>query len=189
MYVSVLHRKSAKYLMLRGFFLFLHAFQLKFLLCISFKFLQGSSRTRDNHGEPLATSYHSKFLGTVDYIWYFNFIVKSTILFLPWISLVTDVWLTQAYRRTCSCESSRDLTHWYFKKKRRAPKWGTFHLSERILSNYIVEAAASHHNVNCLKLSVLHDITINTAGCLKDVICMHAYQLVVYLEYERGQRF
>ncbi|TYI53201.1 hypothetical protein E1A91_D12G302500v1 [Gossypium mustelinum] len=29
----------------------------------------GSHRTRDSHGEPLATSYHSKFMGTVDYIW------------------------------------------------------------------------------------------------------------------------
>ncbi|XVF09616.1 hypothetical protein REPUB_Repub07fG0109200 [Reevesia pubescens] len=29
----------------------------------------GSRRTRDSHGEPLATSYHSKFMGTVDYIW------------------------------------------------------------------------------------------------------------------------
>lgn len=29
-----------------------------------------SSRTRDNFGEPLATSYHSKFMGTVDYIWH-----------------------------------------------------------------------------------------------------------------------
>ncbi|XP_038687010.1 carbon catabolite repressor protein 4 homolog 5 isoform X2 [Tripterygium wilfordii] len=28
----------------------------------------GSCRTRDNYGEPLATSYHSKFMGTVDYI-------------------------------------------------------------------------------------------------------------------------
>lgn len=31
---------------------------------------QGCEITRDNHGEPLATSYHSKFMGTVDYIWY-----------------------------------------------------------------------------------------------------------------------
>ncbi|KAE8124944.1 hypothetical protein FH972_019783 [Carpinus fangiana] len=30
----------------------------------------GSYRTRDNLGEPLATSYHSKFMGTVDYIWH-----------------------------------------------------------------------------------------------------------------------
>ncbi|XP_021292159.1 carbon catabolite repressor protein 4 homolog 5 isoform X2 [Herrania umbratica] len=32
--------------------------------------IPGSSRTRDSHGEPLATSYHSKFMGTVDYIWH-----------------------------------------------------------------------------------------------------------------------
>ncbi|KAJ0106371.1 hypothetical protein Patl1_19105 [Pistacia atlantica] len=31
---------------------------------------QGSRKTRDNNGEPLATSYHSKFMGTVDYIWH-----------------------------------------------------------------------------------------------------------------------
>lgn len=37
---------------------------------ISVLFLQGSGRTRDSSGEPLATSYHSMFMGTVDYIWY-----------------------------------------------------------------------------------------------------------------------
>ncbi|XP_072958889.1 carbon catabolite repressor protein 4 homolog 5-like isoform X3 [Typha angustifolia] len=31
---------------------------------------QGNHDTRDNNGEPLATSYHSKFMGTVDYIWH-----------------------------------------------------------------------------------------------------------------------
>ncbi|KAG9448961.1 hypothetical protein H6P81_008926 [Aristolochia fimbriata] len=30
----------------------------------------GRSNTRDEHGEPLVTSYHSKFMGTVDYIWH-----------------------------------------------------------------------------------------------------------------------
>lgn len=30
---------------------------------------QGSTGTRGSSGEPLATSYHSKFLGTVDYLW------------------------------------------------------------------------------------------------------------------------
>ncbi|KAL8140305.1 hypothetical protein V2J09_006326 [Rumex salicifolius] len=30
----------------------------------------GNSKTRDHLGEPLATSYHSKFMGTVDYIWH-----------------------------------------------------------------------------------------------------------------------
>ncbi|XP_065860714.1 carbon catabolite repressor protein 4 homolog 5 [Euphorbia lathyris] len=30
----------------------------------------GSGRSRDSCGEPLATSYHSKFMGTVDYIWH-----------------------------------------------------------------------------------------------------------------------
>ncbi|XP_043696165.1 carbon catabolite repressor protein 4 homolog 5 [Telopea speciosissima] len=32
--------------------------------------IPGSYHTRDNCGEPLATSYHSKFMGTVDYIWH-----------------------------------------------------------------------------------------------------------------------
>lgn len=30
----------------------------------------GSSRTRDRYGEPLVTTYHSSFMGTVDYIWH-----------------------------------------------------------------------------------------------------------------------
>ncbi|WCJ21970.1 hypothetical protein M5689_004080 [Euphorbia peplus] len=30
----------------------------------------GSCRSRNSCGEPLATSYHSKFMGTVDYIWH-----------------------------------------------------------------------------------------------------------------------
>lgn len=30
----------------------------------------GSSRSRDSYGEPLATTYHSQFMGTVDYIWH-----------------------------------------------------------------------------------------------------------------------
>ncbi|XP_068637374.1 carbon catabolite repressor protein 4 homolog 5 [Aristolochia californica] len=30
----------------------------------------GQCNTRDEYGEPLVTSYHSKFMGTVDYIWH-----------------------------------------------------------------------------------------------------------------------
>lgn len=46
-------------------------------------FLQGSCRTRDRCGEPLATSYHSKFMGTVDYIWYvfFSFWLVAYLVF------------------------------------------------------------------------------------------------------------
>ncbi|XP_050256760.1 carbon catabolite repressor protein 4 homolog 5 isoform X1 [Quercus robur] len=40
----------------------------------------GSSRTRDIHGEPLATSYHSKFMGTVDYIWHTEELVPVRVL-------------------------------------------------------------------------------------------------------------
>ncbi|THG04976.1 hypothetical protein TEA_006519 [Camellia sinensis var. sinensis] len=41
---------------------------------------QGSCRTRDNYGEPLATSYHSKFMGTVDYIWHTRELVPVRVL-------------------------------------------------------------------------------------------------------------
>ncbi|KAI5660187.1 hypothetical protein M9H77_28980 [Catharanthus roseus] len=40
----------------------------------------GSSRTRDNFGEPLATSFHSKFMGTVDYIWHTADLVPVRVL-------------------------------------------------------------------------------------------------------------
>ncbi|KAF5175852.1 Carbon catabolite repressor protein 4-like protein [Thalictrum thalictroides] len=39
-------------------------------LCSAYVGVPGSSCTRDGYGEPLATSYHSKFMGTVDYIWH-----------------------------------------------------------------------------------------------------------------------
>uniref|UniRef100_A0A2N9GZD6 Endonuclease/exonuclease/phosphatase domain-containing protein n=1 Tax=Fagus sylvatica TaxID=28930 RepID=A0A2N9GZD6_FAGSY len=52
--------------------------QLK--LCSAYLGVPGSSRTRDNHGEPLATSYHSKFLGTVDYIWHTEELVPVRVL-------------------------------------------------------------------------------------------------------------
>ncbi|CAH8302156.1 unnamed protein product [Eruca vesicaria subsp. sativa] len=46
----------------------------------SYASVKGSTNTRDSVGEPLATSYHSKFLGTVDYLWYSNGIVPSRVL-------------------------------------------------------------------------------------------------------------
>uniref|UniRef100_A0A0E0PW47 Endonuclease/exonuclease/phosphatase domain-containing protein n=1 Tax=Oryza rufipogon TaxID=4529 RepID=A0A0E0PW47_ORYRU len=39
-------------------------------ICSSYAMLKGNSNNRGHHGEPLATSYHKKFLGTVDYLWY-----------------------------------------------------------------------------------------------------------------------
>ncbi|KAK1407962.1 hypothetical protein QVD17_39590 [Tagetes erecta] len=36
--------------------------------------------TRDSHGEPLVTSYHSKFMGTVDYIWHTDDLVPVKVL-------------------------------------------------------------------------------------------------------------
>ncbi|GAB2292847.1 hypothetical protein Dimus_027081 [Dionaea muscipula] len=39
-------------------------------LCSAYSRVSGNLRTRDGLGEPLVTSYHSKFMGTVDYIWH-----------------------------------------------------------------------------------------------------------------------
>ncbi|XP_052180003.1 carbon catabolite repressor protein 4 homolog 5 [Diospyros lotus] len=42
--------------------------------------VNGGCGTRDNHGEPLATTYHSKFMGTVDYIWHTSELVPVKVL-------------------------------------------------------------------------------------------------------------
>ncbi|XP_010428336.1 PREDICTED: carbon catabolite repressor protein 4 homolog 5 isoform X2 [Camelina sativa] len=65
----------------------------------------GTHRTRDQRGEPLATTYHSRFLGTVDYIWHTKELVPVRVL----ETLPTDV-LT----RTCGLPSE---------------KWGSDHLA------------------------------------------------------------
>ncbi|XP_062102001.1 carbon catabolite repressor protein 4 homolog 5-like, partial [Humulus lupulus] len=49
-------------------------------LCSAYLGACGSCRTRDNYGEPLATSYHSKFMGTVDYIWHTEELVPVRVL-------------------------------------------------------------------------------------------------------------
>ncbi|KAK9277979.1 hypothetical protein L1049_027536 [Liquidambar formosana] len=46
----------------------------------SYAALKGSTSTRGSNGEPLATSYHSKFLGTVDYLWYSDGVVPTRVL-------------------------------------------------------------------------------------------------------------
>ncbi|KAL1221603.1 Carbon catabolite repressor-like protein [Cardamine amara subsp. amara] len=46
----------------------------------SYASVKGSANTRDFVGEPLATSYHSKFLGTVDYLWYSDGVVPTRVL-------------------------------------------------------------------------------------------------------------
>lgn len=46
----------------------------------SYATVNGSASTRGFNGEPLATSYHSKFLGTVDYLWYSEGIVPTRVL-------------------------------------------------------------------------------------------------------------
>ncbi|KAF2298753.1 hypothetical protein GH714_026565 [Hevea brasiliensis] len=52
--------------------------QLK--LCSAYLGVPGSHRSRDNCGEPLATSYHSKFMGTVDYIWHTKELIPIRVL-------------------------------------------------------------------------------------------------------------
>ncbi|XP_047159568.1 carbon catabolite repressor protein 4 homolog 3-like isoform X2 [Vigna umbellata] len=46
----------------------------------SYATVNGSKSTRGFNGEPLATSYHSKFLGSVDYLWYSDGIVPIRVL-------------------------------------------------------------------------------------------------------------
>ncbi|CAJ2676175.1 unnamed protein product [Trifolium pratense] len=46
----------------------------------SYATVNGSASTRGFNGEPLATSYHSKFLGTVDYLWYSDGILPTRVL-------------------------------------------------------------------------------------------------------------
>ncbi|MED6107938.1 hypothetical protein PIB30_018779 [Stylosanthes scabra] len=46
----------------------------------SYATIDGSTSTRGFNGEPLATSYHSKFLGTVDYLWYSDGILPTRVL-------------------------------------------------------------------------------------------------------------
>ncbi|KAK4283707.1 hypothetical protein QN277_000632 [Acacia crassicarpa] len=51
-----------------------------FKLNSSYAAVKGSASTRGFNGEPLATSYHSKFLGTVDYLWYSDSIIPTKVL-------------------------------------------------------------------------------------------------------------
>ncbi|KAL5096036.1 hypothetical protein RYX36_000363 [Vicia faba] len=46
----------------------------------SYAIVNGSPSTRGFNGEPLATSYHTKFIGTVDYLWYSDGIVPTRVL-------------------------------------------------------------------------------------------------------------
>ncbi|XP_042436734.1 carbon catabolite repressor protein 4 homolog 5-like isoform X5 [Zingiber officinale] len=45
------------------------------ILSSAYQGVPGGCKTRDENGEPLATSYHSKFMGTVDYIWHSSSLV------------------------------------------------------------------------------------------------------------------
>ncbi|CAN6221709.1 unnamed protein product [Urochloa humidicola] len=49
-------------------------------LSSSYANLKGNSNNRDLQGEPLATSFHKKFLGTVDYLWYTHGLECSRVL-------------------------------------------------------------------------------------------------------------
>ncbi|KAH7549308.1 hypothetical protein JRO89_XS13G0012600 [Xanthoceras sorbifolium] len=57
----------------------------------SYASVKGSTKTRGLNDEPLATSYHFKFFGTVDYIWYSNGLVPTRVL---------DTLLVDTLRRT-----------------------------------------------------------------------------------------
>ncbi|KAJ1258922.1 hypothetical protein BS78_10G113200 [Paspalum vaginatum] len=46
----------------------------------SYAMLKRNSNNRGLHGEPLATSYHKKFLGTVDYLWHTRGLECSRVL-------------------------------------------------------------------------------------------------------------
>lgn len=46
----------------------------------SYATVKGSLGTRGSNAEPLATSYHSKFFGTVDYLWYSDGITPARVL-------------------------------------------------------------------------------------------------------------
>ncbi|KAK9114814.1 hypothetical protein Syun_021611 [Stephania yunnanensis] len=46
----------------------------------SYASVKGSDSTRDSCGEPLATTFHSKILGTVDYLWYTDGLVPTRVL-------------------------------------------------------------------------------------------------------------
>lgn len=49
-------------------------------LCSAYAAIPGSSSSRDELGEPLATSYNSEFMGTVDYIWHTEELVPIKVL-------------------------------------------------------------------------------------------------------------
>ncbi|XP_068660272.1 carbon catabolite repressor protein 4 homolog 3-like isoform X2 [Aristolochia californica] len=53
---------------------------LKHPLKLCSSYAKTNRRTRGPKGEPLATSYHSKFLGTVDYLWYSDGLVPQRVL-------------------------------------------------------------------------------------------------------------
>ncbi|KAG9458079.1 hypothetical protein H6P81_002587 [Aristolochia fimbriata] len=49
-------------------------------LSSSYARVKTNRRTRNPNGEPLVTSYHSKFLGTVDYLWYSDGLTPQRVL-------------------------------------------------------------------------------------------------------------
>ncbi|XP_010265225.1 PREDICTED: carbon catabolite repressor protein 4 homolog 3 isoform X2 [Nelumbo nucifera] len=54
----------------------------------SYLTVKGSARTRGSHGEPLATTYHSRFLGTVDYLWYSDGLFPTRVLDTPPVDML-----------------------------------------------------------------------------------------------------
>ncbi|XP_059640692.1 carbon catabolite repressor protein 4 homolog 5 isoform X2 [Cornus florida] len=74
-------------------------------ICSAYHGVPGSCRTRDNYGEPLATTYHSKFMGTVDYIWHTEELVPVRVLEILPIDILrkTGGLPKLGQRSSCSC--------------------------------------------------------------------------------------
>ncbi|KAL2643759.1 hypothetical protein R1flu_011346 [Riccia fluitans] len=52
----------------------------KLNLCSAYTQIRGEVGCRDRQGEPLVTTYHKKFMGTVDYIWHTEGLVTARVL-------------------------------------------------------------------------------------------------------------
>jgi mRNA deadenylase 3'-5' endonuclease subunit Ccr4 len=77
---QLLHKWSAEELILATGAKGVTRLQHQLKLRSAYSGIPGKHRTRDDIGEPLATSYHSKFMGTVDYIWHSEELIPIRVL-------------------------------------------------------------------------------------------------------------
>ncbi|KAH7549324.1 hypothetical protein JRO89_XS13G0014700 [Xanthoceras sorbifolium] len=95
--------------------------QLK--LCSAYFGIPGSCRTRDSYGEPLATSYHTKFMGTVDYIWHTEELLPVRVLeTLPVNTLRRTAGLPCEFKSLLASIRSEKL--WFFERSNL--QWNSF---------------------------------------------------------------